>query len=103
MRRAARMVLVAFAAVVLTLSLPAFAEAASTTALSVPASIDASGDSDVSVALDEFFQSVPAGATITFPKDARYRVEGVIWIRSAKNVTIDGNGAEIFADTNGAD
>jgi len=96
-----RAILLVMAAGWLAIVMPARADAAPD--LSVPAPIDATGATDVSAALDAFLGSLPEGATVTFPAGARYRVEGVIRIQNAQNVTIDGNGAEIFADTTGGD
>jgi hypothetical protein len=92
---------VVVASVVLAVTVPVPAAAAAT--ISVPASIDATGATDVSRALDEFFATVPAGATVTFPAGGRFRVESVLRIQGARAVTIEGNGAEIFALTTGAD
>lgn len=89
------------AAGMLAIVIPARADAA--TEVAVPAGIDATGGTDVSEPLAAFFRSLPADTTVTFPEDARYRVEGVIQLQNMQNVTLDGNGAEIFADTDGAE
>jgi hypothetical protein len=56
----------------------------------VPTSIDASGRSDVTVALNAFFRGLPPSSTVAFPNNARYRVEGVLELRNRQHLTIDG-------------
>jgi hypothetical protein len=67
----------------------------------VPASIDASGRSDVTAALLTFFRSVPDGSTISFPAGATYRVDGTLQLTGRRDLTFDGNGATIKAVTPG--
>jgi hypothetical protein len=68
----------------------------------VPASIDATGTNDVTVALNSFFTSVPDGSTITFPKGATYRVEGTLLFTNRYDLTLNGQGATILARTDGS-
>jgi hypothetical protein len=68
------------------------------TVVSIPAAIDATGASDVSDALIDFFASVPDGATIRFPAGARYRVEKGLLFEGRVGLTFEGNGATVFAD-----
>ncbi len=66
----------------------------------VPASIDSSGGSDVTTALNSFIASVPNGSTISFKANGRYRSEGILSVVSRSNLTFDGNGATIYATSN---
>jgi hypothetical protein len=70
--------------------------------VTVPASIDPTGRRDVTNALQQFFGSVPNGRDIRFGKGARYRVEGTLFLKNRAHLTIDGNGATVFATTRGA-
>jgi hypothetical protein len=69
--------------------------------VTVPSTIDRTGRSDVTAALNAFFAGVPNGRTITFPPKSRYRIEGTLLLLDRQNLTIDGNGATFFAKTNG--
>jgi hypothetical protein len=71
------------------------------TVVTVPASIDATGRTDVTTPLHEFLAHVPNGRTIVFRKDGRYRVEGSLHMRDRHDLWFDGNGATIFATTKG--
>ena len=66
----------------------------------VPASIDSSGGSDVTTALNAFIASVPNGSTISFKAGGHYRSEGILSVVSRSNLTFDGNGATIYATSN---
>lgn len=66
-----------------------------------PATIDRTGLTDVTQPLLDFVAGVPDGATISLPAGARYRVEGSIDIAYRHGLTIEGNGARIFATTPG--
>jgi hypothetical protein len=65
-------------------------------------SIDATGATDVTDALNAYLASVPDGSTVRLPAGARYRSEGVIRIKGRNNLTLEGNGALIFATTTGS-
>jgi hypothetical protein len=67
----------------------------------VPASIDATGTHDVTGPLQQFLSSTPSGTTIVFPRGARYRIEGTIYLRRRNNMVIEGSGATLFATTLG--
>ena len=67
----------------------------------VPASIDATGRVDVTSSLQRFLASVPSNRDIQFRKGGRYRVEGTLFLRNRKRITIDGNGATVFATIRG--
>ncbi len=71
--------------------------------IKVPSSIDASGEADVTKALNEFLTGVPEGSAVVFGEDARYRVEGTLLIQNRQGLTLGGNGATIVAVTDGAD
>ncbi len=101
MRRAALSVVVVLATLAATVGVPAAAASAGPT-VPVPASIDATGGADVTDALLTFFRSVPDGAVVEFPAQARYRIEGTLYLADRHDLTIDGNGAEFFATTDGA-
>lgn len=64
--------------------------------------IDASGGADVTNALNQFFESVPDSATVRLPAGAHYRIEGMLILKNRHGLTIDGNGARLFATTDGS-
>jgi hypothetical protein len=64
--------------------------------------IDATGRTDVTDELNAYLEDVPDGSTVSFPAGARYRAEGVVRILDKRNLTIEGNGATIFALTDGS-
>ena len=68
----------------------------------VPVTIDATGATDVTGPLNVFFAGVPERSTIALRRGARYRVEGTLDLNRRHDVTLDGNGATIFAGTEGA-
>jgi hypothetical protein len=70
--------------------------------LPVPEVIDPTGQLDVTEELQAFLASVPQGATIRFPANARFRVEGPLLIEDRTDMTIEGNGALLFATTDGS-
>jgi hypothetical protein len=67
----------------------------------VPATIDATGRTDVHDVLKEFLSRVPNGGTAVFPAGARYRVEETMRFRDRQDLTFEGNGATIFATARG--
>jgi hypothetical protein len=67
------------------------------------AEIDATGGEDVTEALNSFFSAVPDSSFVRFPLGAQYRVEGTLYFRDRNRLSIDGNGARIFALTDGSD
>jgi Right handed beta helix region len=77
------------------------APSAAATVIRVPDVIDATGAADVTAPLNRFFASVPDGATVELADHGRYRSEGVLRLTGVRGVTIDGNGSEIFAQTDG--
>jgi hypothetical protein len=67
----------------------------------VPSSIDATGRTDVTQQLTDFLASLQPNTTVEFPADGRYDIEGTVVIRGAKGLTLDFNGAQVFARTDG--
>jgi hypothetical protein len=61
--------------------------------VTVPSSIDSSGGSDVSTALQRFVDGVPNGSTIAFRSGGTYRLSRGIQLRNRRNLVFDGNGA----------
>jgi polygalacturonase len=70
----------------------------------VPHSIDATGATDVTAALQAFIDSVPDGSGIRLAPGGRYRVDGILRVESRRELDLDGAGATIEAkaivDTN---
>ncbi|HET6361721.1 MAG TPA: hypothetical protein VFH11_06655, partial [Gemmatimonadota bacterium] len=64
--------------------------------------IDATGTWDVTGPLNSYLASVPNGSVIQLPAGARYRVEGIVRLVGRKNLTIEGNGALLFANSTGS-
>ena len=64
---------------------------------SVPASIDATGGTDVTRALQAFLDRVPHHSEIDFPAGAKYRIEGTLRVVARNDLVIDGHGATFFA------
>ena len=71
-------------------------------AISVPTSIDATGQTDVTDPLNAWFASVPDSSVVRLAHNGRYRVEGTLLFVDRHALTIDGNGATIFATTDGS-
>jgi hypothetical protein len=67
----------------------------------VPGNIDATGTADVTTALNSFFAGLANGTTVSFPAGGLYRIEGTLLLQNKSNITIDGNGAMLFAETTG--
>ncbi|MEJ7582501.1 MAG: right-handed parallel beta-helix repeat-containing protein [Acidimicrobiales bacterium] len=67
----------------------------------IPASIDSSGATDVSIPFQNFIDSVPNNSVIQLRAGARYRAEQTLLIANRRNLTLDGMGATIFATTPG--
>jgi hypothetical protein len=61
----------------------------------VPASIDASGTTDVSPALNAFIASVADGSLISFPPSAVYRIDKAIFLSARHNLIFEGNGCTL--------
>ena len=89
------------ALVVATMLAPAAAGAGGSKTRTVPGSIDSSGATDVTDALQDFLAQVPNGSTIEFPQGGQYRVDGSLGINGKHDLTVDGNGSTVFATTRG--
>ena len=61
----------------------------------MPSSIDATGSTDVSAALNAWVKTVPNGSTIVFKSNGTYRLNSALLISSRQNLTFDGNGATL--------
>jgi hypothetical protein len=73
-----------------------------TSTVEVPTSIDASGATDVSEALNAFVASVPDGSTIVFRAGGTYRLDarGLV-LEGRHDLVLEGNGATIRVTTPG--
>ncbi len=80
---------------------PASRTGAATT-VDVPATIDATGRTDVTVALSAFLATVAPGVTVRFPRNGTLLAENVVVVDGLRDVTIDGRGARIVARTDGS-
>lgn len=88
-------------ATVLGLTLAVTSPPAAAETLAVPRSIDSTGATDVTVALNNFVAGVPDGSTIVFPRYGSYRVEGTLLLTDRNGLTFEGNRSKIFATTRG--
>jgi len=68
----------------------------------VPSSVDASGSSDASAALNSFIGSVPDGSTIVFRAGGTYRLDHGILVTNRHNLVFEGNGATLRANGSGS-
>jgi hypothetical protein len=66
-----------------------------TRTVTVPASIDTTGASDASPALNAFIASVPDGSLINFPSATVYRIDKAIFLEHRHNIILDGNGCTL--------
>lgn len=67
----------------------------------VPASIDATGATNVTTTLLNFIATVPNGSTIVFKAGGTYRVDTALKIGGRSNLTFNGNGATLQAHGTG--
>ncbi len=67
----------------------------------VPSTIDYTGKSDVTNALQSFIDGLDDGVLVKFRPNGRYRVEGTVFVTNASQLTFDGQNATIFATTPG--
>jgi hypothetical protein len=63
--------------------------------VAVPASIDATGSTNVSAALQGFINGVPNGSTIVFRPGTTYRIVAELKVVNRQNLTFEGNGARL--------
>lgn len=75
---------------------------ATTPTFTVPSSIDKTGKTDVTNALQTFLSSQTANnAVIVFPAGAKYRVDGTLHLIGRHDIWIIGTGATVFAGSQG--
>jgi parallel beta-helix repeat protein len=67
----------------------------------VPYSIDPTGKNDVSAQMQSFFATVPDGSVVVFGSHAQYQMDETLVLDRRHGLTIEGNGATIFAATPG--
>jgi Right handed beta helix region len=67
----------------------------------VPSTIDFTGKTDVTNALQTLIDNADDGVIIRFHKNGRYRVEGTLFVTNKTSITFDGQNATIFATTRG--
>jgi hypothetical protein len=67
----------------------------------IPTSITANCSVDVTALLQSFVASVADGSTISFPKNACYRIDGTVVLAHRANLAINGNGATLKATVPG--
>ena len=77
-----------------------FVAPVTTRIMTVPSSIDATGATNVSSALNAFVASVPDGSIIAFPSGATYRLDTGIQIANRHNLVFAGNGATLKVGPN---
>ena len=80
-----------------------FAAPVTTATYTVPASIDATGATDVSAALNAWIQGVPDGSVISFPAKGVYKLGKGIQLGNRHNLVFQGNGATLRASGAGSD
>lgn len=68
----------------------------------MPASVDSTGDTDATASLQSFVNGVPDGGTVRLRKGGNYRLESTLVLKNRHDLTIDGNGARIYATSTGA-
>jgi hypothetical protein len=68
----------------------------------VPSSIDATGSSDASAALNAFIKATPDGSTIVFPAGGTYRLNQGLVLTNRHNLVFEGNGATLRANNAGS-
>jgi hypothetical protein len=66
--------------------------------VTIPMSVDPTGERDVSERVQEFVDDVPAGTEIRFQPGATYRLDTGIELASRHELTFDGQGATILSD-----
>jgi Right handed beta helix region/Malectin domain len=62
-----------------------------------PPTIDRTGSTDVTAAMQAWLTKVPHHSMISFPSGAKYRAEGTLAIRRKNDIVVQGNGATFFA------
>ena len=67
----------------------------------VPDTIDYTGATDVTDALQSFIDEVDDGVVVRFRANGKYRVEGTLFVTNKSSVTFDGQNATILAKSPG--
>jgi hypothetical protein len=67
----------------------------------VPSTIDFTGKTNVTDALQSFLDNLNDGVLVRFHKNGRYRVEGTLFVTNKTGITFDGQNATIYATTRG--
>jgi hypothetical protein len=65
--------------------------------IQVPDSIDSTGTSDVSAALNTWFASVPDGSTVVFKAGGTYKMKVALQLTNRHNLVLEGNGATLVS------
>lgn len=65
--------------------------------------VDATGEHDVTTALQAFLDASPDGSVVCLQPDGEYRVEGQLHLAGRHDLTIDGRGARLFATVRSTD
>jgi hypothetical protein len=81
--------------VVLAPSARPFPAPVTTNTVTVPGTIDATGASDVSAALQSFIGNTPDGSLINFPAAGIYRIDRTVEFFTRHNLILDGNGCTL--------
>jgi len=71
-------------------------------AIAVPASIDSSGATDASAALNAWLATVPNGSTVAFAAGGVYRMDHGLVFSNRHSLTFEGNGATLRANGSGS-
>jgi len=66
--------------------------------VAVPLSIDHTGATEVSAALNNFIATVPDGSIISFPTNAIYKIHMSLFIQDRNNIIFEGNGTTLQVD-----
>jgi len=74
---------------------PTTTSTATVRGVAVPASIDSTGATDASAALNAWVRTVPNGSTIVFRAGGYYRMDQSLDVQSRHNLTFEGNGATL--------
>ena len=78
-----------------------FPSPVTSTTVAVPATIDATGKADASVALNAFIAKVADGSTITFKAGSVYRLDHGLQLDDRHDLVFEGNGATLKANGSG--
>ena len=75
---------------------------AAQTSVALPSSIDVTGKTDSTAALNVFFASLGTNTTVEFPAGARLRVDGVFQLINQQGLILHGNASTLVARDDGA-